>query len=1653
MLSRKNFSEKLRKMKRKRRSFSIRKLSIGVASVVVGISLYLNGNSIVDAATVNSDTTVQQSNVNVPDDQTEQVKSTKDSNFIQQEQSSNGNDQIVDTKDKNIDTEKTNLDSDNVEGVSISNPNIKIDKSYKATAEKHYEEKNNIYAVGASNRTDNAIEVGKKAVTYDDALTLTYHTEINTNSKEVQKWYEQSEIPTIDIKLVGDYPTIVSPMSSPTIVSTLNGQSYAIGEITHSNDTYTMKFSKDNLKPFFEKATIISFDADLKFKVNELNEIDTNKVYYDADSASDLSKENIDIKTLNNKLTAITVDDGIKQEEIPLKEKVELNHQVQVKAGTYKYGINKLNIIDNDDEAHNYTLIAKVSADGTHLSLEQPIKQLEFGDISSLFGSNHTFVIRQSKTSKVTNLENKVSLDNLKNDFISILQTLSLKQSSPKLEVSFSKDEKLVDNIYGTRLDVKQDAVTAVSAAQAKKLVKNIQQTISEDKDYTYYRFTYDGPTLYPTEKSSYNLTPILINSNVISLSDIQSYLLQNPLTSTSLKQYVNSVLGIDYSSDGQQYDTVADARVVYDQPEIIYSDAKGTPATGYIQLINQADHSKIYTSIKLTGLVGDYVEIPEVKKKDILNFISTNNLEFENNFVLPSKIFMSGKISNIKIYVHHKMKDISNDPKYKDLTQKVVKRSVRYIDPLTNQIVPLDQQTAVLHRTAIQDLVTGDISYGNWISEVSEFKAVNIPTFSGYEAINAEKADKSTIDANTKESSIVTITYKPVKQVVKLNYIDKKTGKILSVDELVGKTNEISDFSTSAKVSELEEKGYIVVSDETNGNKIIFDDNDKVEQEYNIYFNHKLTAVKDNKFIKRTVEYLEANTSKKIFPDNIQVVKFTRDGELDEVTHTISWSNWVSDEKEFKAIEVPKIKGYKADKDKIPNQNININTSNQKIVVTFIKNDPIGIRPDGNHPDTKMVTRTITFSGIERKPIIQSTEFTRLDSNGFIGYQDPITNKITYNNWKSITNKWDSYIPDSFQEDGVTYIPQMKIIPSKIITEDSENEVVEVKYNAKSNGTALIIPSNPEGRVISNTVKYIDYETGKTLEEDVAKNIAQTKFIYNSKLNDYIAKGWILVSSDLPTITPEESQEYVIVLIKPKNNEFVDEPTIAHNTSEVPPSEVFTTPEFKGGVSGIPEIHPVSPVAIIINYIDYETGEKLASDIVKGDEGKEITYNNRIEQFQKQGYSIIKNDIPKVFDSNASDYEVLLVNLNKESHQVAENNFQSREKITAQYLESTEEQRNNQDKTSTPITRIDNKPTYDNSELPQPKKQVQDFTPNSVVSTKINSKNSDAISHEKIERASKISSTTLNNKVEKSLNSSEQKIVDNTSVKTQIITTFEGKIPQPTDGIVNKLPLNIKLEWDKKIPKTTKIGIEEAIVKITYPDKTSKIIPVRINVVKPKAKTVHTLPGVLPDPKDCIQNVEKFPKGTKYSWKKKPNVSKPGVHKAVVIITLPNKLKTQVKVSITVEKALYYSSHLAIQKGKKLIYKGKIIKASSLIEDKDKMPVNTKYSWLKKPDLKSSGIKEGIIKIVFPNKHTKEIKIKVRVLKMKNSDIKATTVKTNNFKVSETGSSQSTDNHGESIRIIHSKAKTFGDIAAKEYVAKKMREPQIKFPSAGTSN
>lgn len=224
-----------------------------------------------------------------------------------------------------------------------------------------------------------------------------------------------------------------------------------------------------------------------------------------------------------------------------------------------------------------------------------------------------------------------------------------------------------------------------------------------------------------------------------------------------------------------------------------------------------------------------------------------------------------------------------------------------------------------------------------------------------------------------------------------------------------------------------------------------------------------------------------------------------------------------------------------------------------------------------------------------------------------------------------------------------------------------------------------------------------------------------------------------------------------------------------------------------------------------------------------------------------------------------------------------------------------------------------------------------------------------------------------------------KQTDADKFAPQTQDITPTVDDLPDASSAISNldSLPSGTQASW-QTAPEVSESGSKTANIVVTYPDgsqdttSTTVIVAEKVpekKAIVPVGQKIKTKKNVLPKPIKGIKNRKLMPVGTKYAWKKKPNVSKIGTIKAIVKVTYPNGKKFNIKVKIIVSDVIKTHASTTVDH---------LPSASSMLEN---APEGTKAHWINKPDVSKPGQAKGIIGIDYPNgqKEKKDVFISVK--------------------------------------------------------------------------
>ena len=234
-----------------------------------------------------------------------------------------------------------------------------------------------------------------------------------------------------------------------------------------------------------------------------------------------------------------------------------------------------------------------------------------------------------------------------------------------------------------------------------------------------------------------------------------------------------------------------------------------------------------------------------------------------------------------------------------------------------------------------------------------------------------------------------------------------------------------------------------------------------------------------------------------------------------------------------------------------------------------------------------------------------------------------------------------------------------------------------------------------------------------------------------------------------------------------------------------------------------------------------------------------------------------------------------------------------------------------------------------------------------------------------------------------------EQKDTYNPTAKQPGQTAKHGSDPSAEGSInTNGLPSGTTYKWVEKPDTNTTPGNKPGKVLITYPDNSTEEVTVTVEVTpqkddynpQPKPQTVDN--GTVPNAEDSVDKTD-LPSGTKVTWKTNPDVSTPGSHPTVALVTYPDGTVDEVEVPITVKEQKDTYNPTAKQPGQTAKH-GSDPSAEGSINTEG-LPKGTTYKWVEKPDTNTTpGSKPGKVLITYPDNSTEEVTVTVEVTPQK---------------------------------------------------------------------
>ena len=221
----------------------------------------------------------------------------------------------------------------------------------------------------------------------------------------------------------------------------------------------------------------------------------------------------------------------------------------------------------------------------------------------------------------------------------------------------------------------------------------------------------------------------------------------------------------------------------------VIFKDENGNPIGTSTTIHGQTDESLTLTSDSANHQVKITTGLTHTDNPSTIA-LPTNWELAESNDLNPVKM-ASGQ--TIALLVRHQTSDVSATDA---LAKEEFTRTINIFDPYQGQLQPITQ-TAVFHRSAIKDLVTDIVDYGNWVPAQGIFIKVDIPSVAGYTP--DRQVNEEIVDPLNGKNETIDVHYQANDgNIQEIDYVDQD-GNLINHLNLSGKTDAVAKISYQA--------------------------------------------------------------------------------------------------------------------------------------------------------------------------------------------------------------------------------------------------------------------------------------------------------------------------------------------------------------------------------------------------------------------------------------------------------------------------------------------------------------------------------------------------------------------------------------------------------------------------------------------------------------------------------------------------------------------------------------------------------------------------------------------------------------------------------------------------------------------------------------
>ncbi|TVU93607.1 mucin-binding protein [Lactobacillus gasseri] len=1252
MVSKNNYSEKMRKIRPQKQRFSIRKFTVGAASVLIGLTFMgVNGR------TVKADTTVtQEESINVTNDVANNLKENVENTVSVEEQSAVQH--VEQAKTASI---ETNNDVENNETTNEISSEVAGNNEFVSSAETSaVEEKaaNEATTYDAESTKDETVVNNTQNVENNSLQsTESIATPVVENNATTTVEESTPVTETTPVETETKVENVVSPIEETVVEE--NNQTTVQTDVKEVQSKASVTIPATDTDKYPKEAGALIGDDKYIYQILDLNNTafwnSSNKKLILSVNRNDLTDEN---------LYAYVTDADYKN---MVAEHI-------IKAGYFKkIEVNNRDFLIVNSGKSNITVGGSSMPVGNATTVVGSTKIIYgLGNITNLDASSVGEIIPVHTEESVI----KYYYHNKDGNLVEIPGT----DKYPNVSVSgwtgqefvidnVDQYKQLIDGFYLDGSNIPSGSFTGtISQFGDGSYYKKVYYSSGNRTEGTVNQLTVDFTVVYRQIDATGKMEVLMYDGSnmdrVIESHTVEAgksvkfthnnFTARNPFVTDSAHevQFIYKDLGsiIPVDENGNQIgDAVkfnnnltdptkagrTDAPIIagyiadieYVIPEnpgedikVIYRLREDVKAT--ITIIDMDNNRNSLAQLNATGKVYSQINFVDLDTT-LSNLLDSGYVIISNSFK-PGTQFGVHDL-NFEIQLKHVLEAVNES--------QTVQKDIHYVDTVGNELRPSTTQTATFTATGYRDKVTGNIvlvagtqQVGNdliateitdknaslkWTADKTTFESLKSPDIIGY-TTNQKWSTADKVEQNEK-LKIENIIYDKKAQVGTIIFWDETSQKQLGTTiNIAGNYGEVINYqvidNVLGSIKDYENNGYILVNNPL-GYTTVFGDADYNPgcNDYVVKLKHKIAENSQTKEVNRVITYVYAdgpNKGQTAANSVIQKVNFIGKGQYDFVDKVwVSDIVWTAEDGNanytFAQVNSPKISGYGANRLQVESVLVSGNSNN--------------------------ITEEVLYYANQQTAQIQ--------------YIDDVTGKIIGSD--TVNGKIDHIISWNLNPEAT--LKMFENNGYKLVSSDYEfgkdyyYSAEDAKNSFKVHLTRdliIIDPKDPDSPVygsedynkeVTQEIKYV-YANGNAAAESNKQTIKFTAYgVVDKTTGKYVVldeNGKVILGDDGEPI--EGKLAWTAEVADPKFTE-VSSPIITGYTPD------------KASVAGTKVTHDLPSKVIVVTYtandadakvifVDKTTGKELEAVTLNGKYGDVINYStaDKIKYYENLGYELV---------------------------------------------------------------------------------------------------------------------------------------------------------------------------------------------------------------------------------------------------------------------------------------------------------------------------------------------------------------------------------------------------------------------------------------------